>query len=257
MKELLTDLCLTNPDCEVTAYRIADDAYQHLAYTELPAHGYHSPFTIPYPFSKPTIENLSTDTDLFLFPYDWRQDLKKIVSENLALAIDEIRKLTGSERVDIVAHSMGGLIARYYVNKAGGGDKIRNMVLVGVPHFGSVDAYAALHPKLGCFKLTATSSICLPGLISPATNAFQSSYELLPTPFFFRLYDYFFIDEFPFGKPGKLDGNGDPVQAFRDTYIENSDSMVPNQNYLTTGLNFHNQIGNEISTSGSVFVLTE
>jgi len=261
IKGLLPDLCLTNPGCEVTAYDIARGSYAQLVAQlvreEPPNHKYHDPFTILYPFEKSTLESVSKDNDLFVFPYDWRQDLKEVVNNNLKPAIDEILRRTGSAKVDIVAHSMGGLISRYYVNKAGGTDKVSNLILVGVPHFGSLAAYAPLHPELGCFILTPTSSVCLPGLISPVTNAFQSSYELLPTPYFFRLYDYFFIDRFPFGRPGKLDGNGDPIQAFCDTYINNSDSKLPNQNYLTTGLNFHNQMGNEINTSGSIFVLTE
>jgi len=76
-------------------------------------------------------------------------------------------------------------------------------------------------------------------------------------PQFFSLYGYFFVDKFPFGKPGRLDGNGDPLEAFRDTYIENLDSRVPNQAYLRTAFDFHNQIGSKIDTSGKVFVLTE
>ncbi|MFA4889133.1 MAG: alpha/beta fold hydrolase [Candidatus Omnitrophota bacterium] len=54
--------------------------------------------------------------------------LKRIV-ENVCLA-------TGSDKVNIVAHSMGGLIARAYIRWLGGDDKINKLLLIGVPNHG-------------------------------------------------------------------------------------------------------------------------
>jgi hypothetical protein len=43
----------------------------------------------------------------------------------------------GAPEVDLVGHSMGGVVARYYVCAGGGGARVRNLVTVGSPHGGS------------------------------------------------------------------------------------------------------------------------
>ncbi|MFI6344532.1 esterase/lipase family protein [Streptomyces sp. NPDC050560] len=64
----------------------------------------------------------------------------------LADRIEEIRARTGSPEVDIVGHSLGGLIARYYVQRLGGDDRVRTLVTLGTPHSGTraVPALTAL-----------------------------------------------------------------------------------------------------------------
>jgi pimeloyl-ACP methyl ester carboxylesterase len=51
--------------------------------------------------------------------------------------IEDICARTGSDRVDIVGHSLGGLIARYYVQRLGGDDRVRTLVTLGTPHSGT------------------------------------------------------------------------------------------------------------------------
>ncbi len=41
-------------------------------------------------------------------------------------------------KVDIVAHSMGGLVSRYYINILGGWQRISNLITLGTPHAGSM-----------------------------------------------------------------------------------------------------------------------
>ncbi|HYV11629.1 MAG TPA: hypothetical protein VE980_12065 [Pyrinomonadaceae bacterium] len=96
----------------------------------------------------------------YVFPYDWRQD-------NVSNARELIRRIsqlkTKLQRPDlkfnIVAHSMGGLIARYAAMYGDadlppgdgpiqptwqGAEHISKIVMIGVPNEGSTDAFATL-----------------------------------------------------------------------------------------------------------------
>ncbi|MFF2507893.1 lipase family alpha/beta hydrolase [Streptomyces sp. NPDC058067] len=54
--------------------------------------------------------------------------------------VEEICERTGHDRVDIVGHSLGGLIARYYVQCLGGDLRVRTLVSLGTPHRGTTIA---------------------------------------------------------------------------------------------------------------------
>jgi len=138
--------------------------------------------------------NPGTDGDkdtFYVFAYDWRQDNVANARE-LIRQIEHLKeKLQRPElRFNIVAHSMGGLIARYaamYGNKDlpreneeihltwAGAAHINKIVMIGVPNEGSADAFATLIegysiteglrrrvPLLN--KLTAEDSISSPAL---------------------------------------------------------------------------------------------
>ncbi|MEU2428821.1 alpha/beta fold hydrolase [Streptomyces sp. NPDC007861] len=61
--------------------------------------------------------------------------------------IEEICARTGHTEVDIVGHSLGGLIARYYAQRLGGDRRVRTLVTLGTPHSGTTVApLASAHP---------------------------------------------------------------------------------------------------------------
>ncbi|GAA3245397.1 hypothetical protein GCM10017691_52470 [Pseudonocardia petroleophila] len=55
--------------------------------------------------------------------------------------VERLRELTGAEHVHIVGHSLGGMIARYYVQRLGGSDVVDTLVTLGSPHTGTLSAY--------------------------------------------------------------------------------------------------------------------
>jgi pimeloyl-ACP methyl ester carboxylesterase len=91
----------------------------------------------------------------YVFLYDWRQDNVKSAFE-LADFIEQVRRDYDDPKlkVDIVAHSMGGLIARYYIRYGKqdvigdndfdqkltmyGASRVRRVILLGTPNLGSV-----------------------------------------------------------------------------------------------------------------------
>ncbi len=58
----------------------------------------------------------------------------RIAAELLGRHIEQVCERTGSTRVDVVGHSLGGLIARYYVQRLGGDRRVRTLVTLGTPH---------------------------------------------------------------------------------------------------------------------------
>ncbi|GHD94527.1 esterase/lipase family protein [Streptomyces naganishii] len=71
----------------------------------------------------------------------------RTAAELLGRHIEEICERTGSRQVDVVGHSLGGLIARYYVQRLGGDLRVRTLVTLGTPHAGTrVAPLANAHP---------------------------------------------------------------------------------------------------------------
>ncbi len=59
------------------------------------------------------------------------------VARRLAMLVESVCRETGYERVHIVGHSMGGIVARYYVQRLGGDARTHTLVTLGTPHGGT------------------------------------------------------------------------------------------------------------------------
>ncbi len=82
------------------------------------------------------------NTDLFVFPYDWRLDIRN-TSISLKSKIDTVINQTGASKADIIAHSMGGLLTKQYILDNGSGS-VNKLVFIGTPHLGAPLAAKAL-----------------------------------------------------------------------------------------------------------------
>jgi hypothetical protein len=106
----------------------------------------------------------------FQFPYDWRRDnvenarrLAEFIAEKRAFVRRETVRRTGVDpgevKFDVVAHSMGALLLRYYLRYGAadlpadgplpeptwaGAREVERAVLIGPPNLGSLDALRAL-----------------------------------------------------------------------------------------------------------------
>jgi triacylglycerol lipase len=61
------------------------------------------------------------------------------LAKQLAAFIGE--NLQPGERCDLVGHSMGGMVARAYVQRHGGRERVRRLVTLAAPHHGSLLAW--------------------------------------------------------------------------------------------------------------------
>lgn len=67
----------------------------------------------------------------------------KDLAEGLRDHIFDVLHDTGATHVHVVGHSLGGLIARYYVQELGGHDKVHTCITLGTPHQGTYAAIVA------------------------------------------------------------------------------------------------------------------
>jgi len=83
--------------------------------------------------------------NLFVWNYDWRKPLSQIAL-NLDQFIQSEPALDSSEKIDLVGHSLGGLVARTWVQSYDNGEekKANNLITAGSPHQGAVQAYQAI-----------------------------------------------------------------------------------------------------------------
>ena len=65
-------------------------------------------------------------------------------ARHLADRVAELKRVSGAPHVDIVAHSMGGIIAAWYVARMNGRPDIRRIVSIGTPWNGTHTAYLGL-----------------------------------------------------------------------------------------------------------------
>ncbi len=55
---------------------------------------------------------------------------------DLAAMIDDVLRATGAKKVDVVAHSMGGLVLRSFLDFFGGNAKVERVMFLASPHLG-------------------------------------------------------------------------------------------------------------------------
>jgi pSer/pThr/pTyr-binding forkhead associated (FHA) protein/pimeloyl-ACP methyl ester carboxylesterase len=78
--------------------------------------------------------------DFLEFAYDWRHDVR-LAAQRLA---DTIERWQVSAPITLIAHSLGTLVGRYYIEKLGGKRHIERLVLMGGPHYGTPKGLAAI-----------------------------------------------------------------------------------------------------------------
>lgn len=135
-----------------------------------------------------TREGYVEGRDLFVFPYDWRQNLSAS-ADALGRRVDEALQKSGASQVILVSHSMGGLVARDYVVR-GGAAKVKATIAMATPWLGSPMAYRALAYgwDMG-LKLPGTRWAALaPKDIKLLAQNYPSVYALAPARQYFDFY---------------------------------------------------------------------
>lgn len=116
------------------------------------------------------------------FPYDWRrpnEDSARALAARLEAVVDAHK---GQAAITLIAHSMGGLVARYFLespefHRSAGCAAVRRLITLGTPHRGAPLALARLRGQERVLWLS-------PPQVRRALNdaRYPSAYQLLPPP---------------------------------------------------------------------------
>jgi pSer/pThr/pTyr-binding forkhead associated (FHA) protein len=154
--------------------------------------------------------------DYFEFAYDWRQDVRASARQ-LAQLIDSLNL---GRPVTIIAHNLGTLVSRYYIERLGGKNHVDRLILMGGPHKGV--------PKTLSSLLVPSEGLSFGRLgerLRQVMATFYTSYQILPV------------------YPCAIDQNGEKVNLFEiDDWL--SDEHRP---LLAAARQFRRELGNHSS----------
>ncbi len=211
-------------------------------------------------------QGYEVDKNLFLFPYDWREDITKTANINLKQKIDEIASSTKASKIDIIAHSQGGLVIKKllfdlpeYQNKIG------KLIFLGTPHLGSPKSAKVLlyGDSMGVSFLRLgldPNELKLIGVNMPAV------YQLLPSKEYFKHSSgYFGTLETPWFKDPKItlydyETTKDKLKAegLNSTLLDKAESFhtmeYDNFDFSNTSIDTYNIMGCVSPTLNSMLV---
>lgn len=133
------------------------------------------------------INDKERNDDFYVWNYDWRKPLKKIV-DDFDKYIDTL-SLENNQKVYLVGHSLGGLVARIWTQD--NAEKVEKVITLGSPHYGSLKAYevwnsARVGDSLGVDSIALNVLLQLQkknnsGLVETLRSYAPIVYDLSPT----------------------------------------------------------------------------
>jgi hypothetical protein len=136
------------------------------------------------------------NVNLFVFPYDWRLDLDAVsgndypceASTTIKCLIEEVKRENEVDKIDVIAHSMGGLVVKDYVAKFGQ-DSIDKFIDIATPHLGAPKAAKILN-----YGDNMDIVFLSQGKIKEISQNMPAIYQLLPSESYFDQYDYYILN---------------------------------------------------------------
>ena len=124
--------------------------------------------------------NLNRTTHLFEFPYDWRRP----VEYNAGVLRNSLERwAAGSDtKFNLLAHSMGGLVARTYLAlyPEDAEKRVRQLIMMGTPNFGATNAVETL--LTGNSLMDTVDKLNQNNGMTEVVRGLPGVYNLLPAP---------------------------------------------------------------------------
>lgn len=186
-------------------------------------------------FNRLAEKGYQLNVNLYAFAYDWRlsnadnaEELKKL-----------IERVRANGEVDLLAHSMGGILAERYILKNDGSHHVAKLITVGTPWLGAPKVINTL--ETGEFFEGWSRLIMLRGTLKKLVEFYPGAHELIPSP------RYFDLGGHPFREAG-WDVNGDGNESQDYTYKQMYDLLNqrhPRSIPAAVGLTFHSLAGQD------------
>jgi len=129
--------------------------------------------------------DLTRGVNYFPFPYDWRRDNRASATrlkEKSRAWLKDWRAKSGNANAQLVlvGHSMGGLVARYFVEALEGWRDTKAVVTFGTPFYGSLNAVDFLlngfHKNLGPFNVDLSTQLRSMSSVQQLVPAYRCIY---------------------------------------------------------------------------------
>jgi pimeloyl-ACP methyl ester carboxylesterase len=172
------------------------------------------------------------ERDVYAFSYDWRQDNRKS-AEQLDEAIEGWRRHHPGAEVWIIAHSNGGLVARWYIEQRGGKAYVGRLFLMGSPVDGAPKAMQIAFQGFDIFLRRYFNLFGAKQKTRDLFRTFPALYQLIPT-----------------SNPFLRNTNNVDVDLFASNrWLTDSQQLQ----YLADGQTFAQQLGRKTSVETMVF----
>ena len=105
-------------------------------------------------------------------------------AQQLAAFVSQVLAATGAAKVDLVGHSQGGMMPRYYINFLGGAAKVATFVALAPSNYGTtLDGLTQLGLRLGIIMPinSALSTVCTACVEQEEGSAFLKTLNAAPT----------------------------------------------------------------------------
>lgn len=123
---------------------------------------------------------LNREALLYEFPYDWRRE----VAWNAERLHERLERWAagGDQKFTLLAHSMGGLVSRAYLalHPREAEKRIRQVVMLGTPHFGATNAIETLFS--GNSLMATVDRLNAGNEMTDVVRSMPGVYNLLPAP---------------------------------------------------------------------------
>ena len=153
---------------------------------------YHAAGAILFAYLKLKLRLRINGFDADFFPYDWRRSLEDLGAD-LANKIQQ----EPASQVSLVAHSMGGLVARMALPQAG--EKVTRLIMLGTPNYGSFAPVQVIRATYDVVQKIAKLDLRhnAEELSGEVFNTFPGLYQMLPSPEKFSAINLYKPDAWP------------------------------------------------------------
>lgn len=115
----------------------------------------------------------------YTFSYDWRQDIRTS-GRLLGEAIERWHVLQHGAPAWVIGHSMGGIAARWYIEKEGGDHFVSRLFLMASPWNGAPKAMHTIFQGLDLLMRARLNPMKIRELTRKTVRSFPSAYQILP-----------------------------------------------------------------------------